>query len=75
MEKMDKKKLWSLGILIPVFITAILIVMTLVIGGSGGIRGDSSGIPFASFFAIFVLPGIIAHQKQKRKQKELAIVE
>ena len=68
---MDKKKVWLLGILIPVLITTTLAVLILAFGGNGGTRTDSSGIPFASFFVIFVLPGIIAHQRQKRKQNEL----
>jgi hypothetical protein len=66
---MEKKKVWiSLAILIPVLITAILVVITLAIGGSGGTGTDSSGIPFATFFAVFIAPGIIAQQKKRREQ-------
>ena len=66
---MDKKKVWiSLGILIPLLITATIVVITLTIGGTGGTGTDSSGMPIGPFFAIFVLPGIIAQQKKKREQ-------
>jgi len=66
---MNKKKVWiSLAILIPVLITAIILAITLAIGGSGGTGTDSSGIPFATFFAVFIAPGIIAHQKKRREQ-------
>jgi flagellar basal body-associated protein FliL len=69
MKKMNKKKVWiSLGILIPVLITAILLVITISIGGSSGTGTDSSGIPFATFFAVFIAPGIIAQQKKRREQ-------
>lgn len=66
---MDKKKVWiSLAILIPLLITALVVVITLTIGGSGGTGTDSSGMPIGIFFVIFVLPGIIAHQKKKKEQ-------
>jgi len=66
---MDKKKVWLLlGILIPVLITATLLVITLAIGGSGGTGTDSSGIPFVTFFAVFILPGIILQQKKRREE-------
>ena len=66
---MDKKKVWiSLAILIPLLITALVVVITLTIGGSGGTGTDSSGMPIGTFFVIFVLPGIIAHQKKKKEQ-------
>ena len=68
MKKMDKKKVWLLGILIPVLITATLWVTILALGGSGGTGTDSSGIPFLSFFAIFILPGVIKQQKKRREQ-------
>ena len=71
MKKMDKKKVWLLGILIPVLITATLLVITLTIGGNGGTGTDSSGIPFGTFFAVFILPGIIAQQKKRRKQNDM----
>ena len=66
---MDKKKVWfSLGILIPVLIGAILLVITLGTGGSGGTGTDSSLMPIGTFFVIFILPGIIAQQKKKKEQ-------
>ena len=66
---MDKKKVWLLiGILIPVLITVTLLVITLAFGGSGGTGADSSGIPFATFLAVFIAPGIIAQQKKRREQ-------
>ena len=65
---MEKKKVWLLlGILIPVLITAVLLLITLAIGRSGGTGTDSSGIPFATFFAVFIAPGIIAQQKKRRE--------
>ena len=64
---MDKKKI-LLGILIPVLISATLLVITLSIGGSGENGTESSGIPFLSFFAIFILPGVIQQQKKRREQ-------
>ena len=70
MKKMDKKKVWLLGILIPVLITATLLVITLTIGGSSGTGTDSSGIPFLSFFAVFILPGVIQQQKKRREQMQ-----
>lgn len=67
---MDKKKVWiSLAILIPLLITAMLVAITLGIGGSGGTGTDSSGMPIGTYFAIFILPGIIAHQKKKEQMK------
>ena len=68
---MDKKKVWLLGILISVLITATLFVISLAIGGSGRTGTDSPGFSFASFFIIFILPSIIARQNQKKKQEEL----
>lgn len=66
---MDKKKVWiSLAILITILITGTLIVITLGIGRNGGTGTDSSGMPIGTFFIIFVLPGIIAHQKKKKEQ-------
>ena len=68
MKKMDKKKVWLLGILISVLITATLWVTILATGGSGGTGTDASRIPFLSFFAIFILPGVIQQQKKRREQ-------
>ena len=71
---MVKKKNWLvLGISIPVLITVALLVIMLAIGGSGGSGTDSSGIPFVSFFVIFILPSIITHQKKRREQKEMQL--
>ena len=65
---MDKKKVWLLlGILIPVLITITLLVVTLGIGGSDGTGAEPSGIPFATFFAVFIAPGIIAQQKNRKE--------
>jgi len=66
---MEKKKVWLLlGILIPALITATLLVIAFPIGGGGRTGADSSGIPFATFFAVFIAPGIIAQQKKRREQ-------
>ena len=66
---MEKKKVWSiLGFLIPILIATTYLVITLTIGGGGRNGTDSSGIPFASFFVVFILPGIIAQQKKRREQ-------
>ena len=67
---MDKKKSWLLaGILIPILITAILLMIT--ISGNGGAETDSTSFSFASFFVIFILPGIIAQQRKKREQLKI----
>ena len=68
MKKMDTKKVWLLGILISVLITAALWVTILIIGGNGGTGTESSGIPFLSFFAVFILPSVIQQQKKRREQ-------
>jgi hypothetical protein len=67
---MDKKKVWFiLGFLITILAATTYLVITLAIGGNGRNGTDSSGIPFATFFVIFILPGIIA-QKKRREQWE-----
>jgi len=67
MKKMNKKISWILaGIIIPILIIAIFLMIN--IGGNTGIEHDSSSFPFASFFLIFILPGIIAQRKKKRER-------
>ena len=68
MKNMGKKKVWLVGILVSVLVTAALWVTILLIGGSGGSRTESSELPFLSFFAVFILPAIIHQQKKRREQ-------
>lgn len=70
MKKMDKKKVMLLGILIPVLIIATLWMTIVALGVSSGTGTDSSGIQFLSFFAIFILPGVIQQQKKRREQMQ-----
>ena len=71
MKQIDKKKvLLLLGFLIPILAITAYLVIALTIGGSSRNGTDTSGIPFATFFVIFVLPGIIAQQKKRREQIE-----
>ncbi len=72
---MDKKKVWLLTIIISILITTIILIITLTIGGSGRSGTDSSGIPFGSFFVIFILPGIIVHQKIRREKMKKQGIE
>ena len=66
MKEMDKKISWILaGIIIAILIIAIFFMIN--IGGNSRIENDSSLFPFASFFVIFILPGIITQRKKKRE--------
>ncbi|MHA2087198.1 MAG: hypothetical protein ACW972_02910 [Promethearchaeota archaeon] len=64
---MVKKKILVYSAMMSAVLIGIgYMVISLAIGGSSGGKSDSSLMPMGTFFVIFILPGIIAHQKKKK---------
>jgi len=72
MENMDKRKVSLIIGIFFLFLTTIILLI-LTIGGNDGNGIDYLGIPFGSFFVIFILPRIIAHQKNQREEKKIKL--
>jgi hypothetical protein len=70
-KKMNKKYSLLVGMLITAVICTIVLYIMLSVGGTSGRAGeDSSGFPYATFFVIFILPGIIAASQEKKRREQ-----